>query len=323
MSSSTAEFSAAATSVAALQQQVASLTAALSNAADSATNEYAQHAKREARLRKVIAHLESRIDEEIAQTAEFRVAATDRESELMAALAAERATVRELKAKLALTSQEPAKGLSAVNTATLTALSNKPSDYSLKEDKLALKKLASHIVELNVRMAAKDAKIKKQETDILELQSLVHSLMNEIEQQQQQTASAGEIFDSSDFVNMQEDNGFSAKHSLAADLERHLATPPRTPIPSSTELVQDHLANAEEPSSARVQGDVNASDGNSSDGTSSAEEARMTLRQKLTAFGLSTEGRRAVLKKRLARYIARKKKQAAKVASGAEPAVTA
>ncbi|KAJ3087498.1 hypothetical protein HK100_008341 [Physocladia obscura] len=238
--------------------------------------------KREVHLSRALMEAEAQCAAAAVAAAEFRVTAGEREAVFIVSATRDAERIKHLKTRLVNChcDKEAFSTAEAIDDFEFTTSPPLPSPASARDEAvnaLAIavsenRRLIQHLIDLNARVASKDSLIKRQETDILELQSLVHSLMDEVEHSNHHSS----MMDSSS-----SDVEDLPSRSLANDLEAHLETPPHTPTLRSQDLIQ-----------------------NSNAGTEGS------LRARLAALGLSTEGNRAHLKKRLQRYVARKKKSA-------------
>ncbi|KAI8836596.1 hypothetical protein BC829DRAFT_405679 [Chytridium lagenaria] len=178
------------------------------------------------------------------------------------------------------------------------------SDCGAKTDRVKLKELRDlynsfedrdrcPLQTLTTQVTNRDLQFRKQEKDILELQRTVEALMDEIELGQE---NAQFLF------------------SVMEDPSEHVDGGCLFPVDSDDEGPQGShhaLMNAKSLGSLadeyrRLNEPVPESGGSQS-----------SLRARCAALGLSTEGNRAILKKRLMRHIAKKKKQAEKTVVGA------
>ncbi|KAJ3173965.1 hypothetical protein HK101_011001 [Irineochytrium annulatum] len=246
-----------------------------------------------ARLRRQNEDLEKRLEREMTEGAESRQRWMEKEEHLMASLRADRNKLKELRA---LNSQ---KDDSSYDEEEEVPKSRDPSPVPRTE--------ATAIVEENMKLDSKDLLARKQEQDILELQRTVSALMDEIE--------AG--YETAQF----EYGAGETAHAGGGSV------PPSPPTSASVVTFS--------PGTRTRSGSV-ASSNNSEDGlreagrtlapmksfNSLADELNQlgvkvpdvtstpSLKARLAGAGLSTEGNRQVLKKRLQRFIAKKKKQA-------------
>ncbi|KAI8619338.1 hypothetical protein BC830DRAFT_1104791 [Chytriomyces sp. MP71] len=225
-----------------------------------------------ARLRKQNSDLESIMNAERSQLAEWRFTSQELESRLLNSIKTKTLQIKELKSLLS--------DVKFINNdvKVVTMESTRDNqDHQVVEELLLFEnqKLVRHIVDISARIQERDLVIKTQGDEISELNRMVTSLMDDMEAQTTPLLLPGSMA--------------SRKSSIdSVNLKK-----------SFTNLSDELGAPAPAPPAS-----LDDDNGSSEDGQEG------TLRARLAQFGLNTTGNRAVLKKRLQRYLARKKKNA-------------
>ncbi|KAJ3219372.1 hypothetical protein HDU67_001591 [Dinochytrium kinnereticum] len=270
-----------------------------------------------ARLRKQNDDLQRRLDQEMMEFSEARQRWMDKEQALLVNAKADRVKLKELRD---LYNVREHKGYEhAEEPAPLTPDASRDSSpfrteaVALAEENLKLK---AHIQTLTTQMGTRDLQVRKQERDILELQRTVEALMDEIELGQENAQFLSSVMEDRDL----------------SDLN---VTPPSPPMSHhAVTFAHSEPSSDSEEDPALLGGGGGAQNRGSLSSAKSlnslAEEYRRmnevlpdavavqpSLRAKCAALGLSTEGNRAILKKRLMRHAQKKKKQAEKGAPSA------
>jgi hypothetical protein len=174
------------------------------------------------------------------------------------------------------------------------------------------------------RLAEKDAHLKSQEESILELQRTVSALMDEIEygyemaQFDPMSPPSSPAFS----PNLRSSNSrFSlrSEHVIYNDDEDPTdADATLSPTPLGSTLEQELQGQDKDQQQPQQQNSLNSlADELKSIGENAPHvEGLSSLRSRLASLGLNTDGNRAILKKRLQRYIQKKKKAEIKKAGG-------
>ncbi|KAJ3105037.1 hypothetical protein HDU97_008645 [Phlyctochytrium planicorne] len=229
-----------------------------------------------ARLRKQNDELQKNLDTETAEFADARQRWSDKEQALLVAAKADRVKLKELRD---LYNVREHKSYDTVEVAYGTPQPSRESS-PLRSETLAVMeeniKLKAELELVMSQLSLKDLKIQKQESDISELQRNVEHLMDEVELYQEH---AQQLPSESD--DEEHSNTLGINHSLL-------------PAKSMGSLAEEY-ARMNEPAPTAT--------------------SQSSLRAKCAALGLSTEGNRAILKKRLERHATKKKKQAEKAGS--------
>ncbi|KAJ3106112.1 hypothetical protein HDU96_008319 [Phlyctochytrium bullatum] len=274
-----------------------------------------------ARLRKQNEDLSRKLESEMSEFAEARSRWAEQEQALLSAARSDRLKLRELRDLHNIKEHKDFKA--DAEELQKPVESNRDSSpraeaVALLEENLQLKE---KVEGLEMQLTKSNHKINKQEQDILELQRTVEALMDEIESGQFNAQFLSSVLG-------------DAEASGGLHSEIHL-TPPSPPASHGTlsgghsrevSFANHHDADSDDEAWGR---------GLSAPGTpmlsgaksmsSLADEYKRlnepapdpasvqpSLRAKCAALGLSTEGNRAILKKRLMRHYAKKKKQAEK-----------
>ncbi|KAI9343419.1 hypothetical protein DFJ73DRAFT_841422 [Zopfochytrium polystomum] len=303
------------------------------------------------RLRRQNEEYEKKLELEIADNADTRMRWQEKERLLLNQLKSERAKVKEFKS----IKRENEQGFDRDDDDTIAPSSSSPSPHppqttpppsnassrgldatALQEDNISL---TAQILTLTAILQKRELEIAKQNEDILELQKTVAALMDDIENgfEQAQFEMYGEV---------PERAPSPVSIAPVPSAAKPQNTPPGTPAhgatltPPSTELSRRkrsgtfareaanatsmQTAVAPSPSSALNTVPTTKSFNSLADELRSigekvsADGGGSTLRSRMAALGLSTEGNREVLRRRLHKYIARKKRQAqAQAARGA------
>ncbi|KAJ3408368.1 hypothetical protein HDV05_005036 [Chytridiales sp. JEL 0842] len=297
-----------------------------------------------ARLRRLTEELEKKLEKEILDSLEGRQKAEERLEGLMRVMRRDRARVKELEELFAVKELEGGQGLEgdfkssernhdaedgydddhgesgSAGSNVSTGETSLKIQASLKDENA---RLHLKIQDLTTRISEKDAYIKTQDESILELQHTVSALMDEIEAN----------FENSHFDHQPLSPPMSPmQRSASTELESALSTsespalsskvnPSLKPSSLTTLLPTTHStqSNPSTPTTA-TQTTLNSLAaelsklGESQSPSSDLGSGNMihSLRSRLASLGLNTDGNRAVLKKRLAKYVAKKKAKAKK-----------
>ncbi|KAJ1567911.1 hypothetical protein HK405_004339 [Cladochytrium tenue] len=294
------------------------------------------------RLRRQNEDLEKQLETEITDSVDARRLWAEKESSLLNQLKAERSKVKELRA-LDAVKHEPgfdhddAEALARGRPVRRNS-NPVPIDTSLQEEN---DRLLRNIVELTNRLRERDMVIERQEQDILELQRTVSALMDDIEHGQVQ-AQFDMLGETTPPPSPSED---TSKRSAEKRLSIEFAVPAvqMPPAPSSPKKNRKRSksgskmskspsnnpllavqATRQPPSPSSPQGPTTLTPMKSFHSLAEellkiGEKAPVeggSLKGRMAALGLNTDGNREVLKKRLHKYIARKKRQAEAAALG-------
>ncbi|KAJ1544681.1 hypothetical protein HK405_008463 [Cladochytrium tenue] len=258
------------------------------------------------RLRRLNEELERKLEAEVVDSADARRLWQEKELHILTQLRSERDKAKSLR-ELGELKEDEEMAADAEATARRMKLSHRrsrlesgsgsptPEEVAIKEQNAIL---ARQVLELTERMRRRDNIAESQEQHILELQRTVAALMDDIE-----SGHAQAEFD-------QLDDEAPPLHSLTPEPS---AQPSEQPSPSKKDLSRNR-SEAVEVSAAPTNDGKEAEPAKAfslADELAKMNEASASdssLRNRMAALGLSTEGNREALKRRLHKYIARKRR---------------
>ncbi|KAI9203001.1 uncharacterized protein BJ171DRAFT_157827 [Polychytrium aggregatum] len=297
-----------------------------------------------ARLRKLNAELERVLTRERAEHAEERNKWSEKESELQKAAREHYRKLKEMREALAVHEK-----LASVATKEAPApVANNKLNVSVFELQQENSKQRLTIEELTYRLQTREYQLRRQDEEIAQLQQTVSALMDELESRDEHAQHSDTSFEGGIDLDAELNHGTyirSPPKSIPGSPNMGSASPPlpsvsnfpsqRPDIPTDAKVLYDE----QNPSLGNLADELARFDSQfeaSSFGTIADELGRLgekapttglqppsptqdihllgdgTLKSRLAALGLNTEGNRKILRKRLERYI-KKKAQKSKV----------